>query len=1342
MPDIFDRLAAQRMGTASRKPDIFDRVAAMPRTDIGDDSDVSYDQDPLSPSPRRTTGLETGARFDPSPLYGAGAASFGDKPIGETSFPQAAKGAGKALAAQSLGLLREGLKAGPGGEAIWGLGDLLARRGGIPEPSTFPIAQAFDLQPKTEDEAVGAIMAEGGSLAVPADYGVSRLARFLKAKRAGVAADIAKEWPPTGGAGPPTLPAIVPRGTSGGGPIPHTPGVTKDVTPPRFAYRVRDTGEQGVPSAGHAQASMSEADVRRMAPSRTDAPQEVVKVDLDRLMPDDFTIYPRKGESPWVKFNRGMAESDVERVGAITDADVLAAQKAAPALRQAVADAGSLPGEIAAKAGLSERQAAKGVEDVRRDAMHEFSPEAVQVKRAVLESGGGRGASAPAGQGELLSGAPSAGERLAAQASGPIRGQEANLVDMPLFGDQSRQPNLFIDNMGKPRQTPRGQSRQPILDDIGRPGLPPPVAQAERGPFSWPMSKKAGRGPLSVSEWVRSRGGLRPSSDVRSDWLGSAGLKEARTTGIVNRNARMAADEMAEEAVRSGYIPDGSGERGLLDAIGRDIRARHEGVTADRVFGWDASEDALTESMVANQRGSVTLPALPVRPKPGEGVEINVPSPSNRRLLEKALDILPGLRSPGERLKSARGKEVFEAIQELDQHTLPKWNKFTDKWIDDAFAPLRPSGIKRFLSAEARQEYANAKEKIRAALEGEIPVESLSAKERGAYRKLDQFRNKYAKAFGLEGGRFFSSYFPHVFTGRYQVKLIAPDGGAKTIPGGFADTLRAGTAMGEEFMAAHPDLLGKGYKTVIEDAKRAGGEGIAGFSHLLKREANLAGYAKDPEKIWRQYGHGGNRKLLADKMMKQIYPAYQRLPPEEREIADGLLKYVFGETPKVDRVVDGLIRDMGYDIAPHLASKVAENVRTFYFVTKLGLYNAGSAALNHTQVLTFGLAKLGPKYLKEGYKQYLFGGDKANTLLRRSGVLLEETRAGSQIEDLTGVVKRAAEKTTAPFQIVERGNRGIIYLGGRQKWLDAHPGDYRGADRYGKEINTTVNFNQGKSGRQSLLRDPTMHTVLQFKNYMLKAVEAFAKMNGREKATFIAATLVIGGPTSVPFVKYLTDRDEDGAAIVDALNKYTNVPRMFGMSFEHDAGVGFLPSSPIELLGPGGQLAYGLGERGMRAGVGDWPRKYQVDLGRNLRPTMLARAGQFLDSAEGDWRTFDREGRPVTQSTPGGALSNFLLGSRSKEWADRTTTQRRMTALIGRASEEKRSLAIQMVKASRAGADTSGIQAEIDRFNAENFDVVPPISGTYLDRLNNEFEVTKMERLGGRRRALAERVAP
>ena len=69
-------------------------------------------------------------------------------------------------------------------------------------------------------------------------------------------------------------------------------------------------------------------------------------------------------------------------------------------------------------------------------------------------------------------------------------------------------------------------------------------------------------------------------------------------------------------------------------------------------------------------------------------------------------------------------------------------------------------------------------------------------------------------------------------------------------------------------------------------------------------------------------------------------------------------------------------------------------------------------------------------------------------------------------------------------------------------------------------------------------------------------------------------------------------------------------------------------------------------------------------------------------------------------------------------------------------------MAIQMVKASRAGADTSGIQAEIDRFNAENFDVVPPISGTYLDRLNNEFEVTKMERLGGRRRALAERVAP
>lgn len=205
--------------------------------------------------------------------------------------------------------------------------------------------------------------------------------------------------------------------------------------PKRYAYRVRDVGEEGVPSAGHAQASMSEADVRRMAPSRTDAPQEVVKVNLDRLSPDDFTTYPRRGEDPWVKFNRGMAETDVERVGPITETDRLAARKAPPALRRDVAEAGSDSAWFAARTGLSERQAAKGVEDVRRDAMHEFSPEAVQVKRAVLESGGGQPPAA-AGQVEMIPGAPTAGERLTAQAAaGPIKGgREADLEDVLLAG--------------------------------------------------------------------------------------------------------------------------------------------------------------------------------------------------------------------------------------------------------------------------------------------------------------------------------------------------------------------------------------------------------------------------------------------------------------------------------------------------------------------------------------------------------------------------------------------------------------------------------------------------------------------------------------------------------------------------------------------------------------------------------------------------------------------------------------------------------------------------------------------------------------------------------------------
>lgn len=84
----------------------------------------------------------------------------------------------------------------------------------------------------------------------------------------------------------------------------------------QFAYRSRDVGEQGIPSASRSQAGLDPKQIKGYMPSRqavTGQPQELVKVDLTKLKPEDYTLIkdPQGGPS-WVKFNKDIPESSVQ----------------------------------------------------------------------------------------------------------------------------------------------------------------------------------------------------------------------------------------------------------------------------------------------------------------------------------------------------------------------------------------------------------------------------------------------------------------------------------------------------------------------------------------------------------------------------------------------------------------------------------------------------------------------------------------------------------------------------------------------------------------------------------------------------------------------------------------------------------------------------------------------------------------------------------------------------------------------------------------------------------------------------------------------------------------------
>jgi hypothetical protein len=162
---------------------------------------------------------------------------------------------------------------------------------------------------------------------------------------------------------------------------------------PVYAYRVRDVGERGVPSVeSHSQFSMSEIDVRKMAPSRSEKPQEVIRVNLKNFRPEEYREISRPDQPSWVKMERPVDESEVEVVGKITEIDADAASKAAltPGLEEAVLAIERDPDglrEIGVATGLDEAQVRRGIAQVRADRMEEFGPEAIAVKRAILASG-------------------------------------------------------------------------------------------------------------------------------------------------------------------------------------------------------------------------------------------------------------------------------------------------------------------------------------------------------------------------------------------------------------------------------------------------------------------------------------------------------------------------------------------------------------------------------------------------------------------------------------------------------------------------------------------------------------------------------------------------------------------------------------------------------------------------------------------------------------------------------------------------------------------------------------------------------------------------------------------
>ena len=88
---------------------------------------------------------------------------------------------------------------------------------------------------------------------------------------------------------------------------------------PEYAYRARDVGETGVPAEArsHAQATMSADEAKMYLEHRgktTGKPQELVRFDVNKLDPEHYVRKAGPGTADWVKLNRELKESEIEKV--------------------------------------------------------------------------------------------------------------------------------------------------------------------------------------------------------------------------------------------------------------------------------------------------------------------------------------------------------------------------------------------------------------------------------------------------------------------------------------------------------------------------------------------------------------------------------------------------------------------------------------------------------------------------------------------------------------------------------------------------------------------------------------------------------------------------------------------------------------------------------------------------------------------------------------------------------------------------------------------------------------------------------------------------------------------
>jgi predicted ABC-type ATPase len=326
------------------------------------------------------------------------------------------------------------------------------------------------------------------------------------------------------------------------------------------------------------------------------------------------------------------------------------------------------------------------------------------------------------------------------------------------------------------------------------------------------------------------------------------------------------------------------------------------------------------------------------------------------------------------------------------------------------------------------------------------------------------------------------------------------------------------------------------------------------FGSLLERKDGK-GFDQDVQWVLAHYFNSAARYIAMEDFKPTAISMYERFfgrfDDEPRSLTAQYCKNLINDVNGNPRGVEVWLNDLlkktwiGKHIADSYGDRVALAVNgelsTWNAITKLGLFNFASMAVNFSQFINVGAALNDYGYAAKGLKRALNPSALDEKIIEASGLLDDinmladnggyTQRRGGKVRGIYSALKKGGEWTLIPFQKADMLMRkaavlGAYYQGVEQKGMKTAPGDELSAEAlaYAQEINDDANFDYSSANAPNAFRLGSVVTqqLFQFQKYPIMQFEFMYNIlkngtRGQKVRFFVPYVLFCGMCGSLPF---------------------------------------------------------------------------------------------------------------------------------------------------------------------------------------------------------------------------------